>query len=133
MNVKGKFSPYLMLSSGANEGDVSIIGGKVESVVVEGSVVLSDCLFAAELPKPATATESFAVDLRFLASIGDSDLLNAPPECNENVLQSPKDPNSVYLTCSENTQDKYSCHKPDANDPAQSVLVCLGALILCHV
>lgn len=30
-----------MLSSGASGGDVSIIGGSVDSVVVEGSVVLS--------------------------------------------------------------------------------------------
>lgn len=66
-----------MLSSGANGGAVSIIGGKVDSVVVEGSVVLSGCLLAP--PNPATATvDSFPVDLRFLASIGDSELLNAP-------------------------------------------------------
>ena len=67
-----------MLSPGAREGDVSIIGGNVDSVVVVGSGVLSGCLPPVGLPKPATATESFAVDLRFLASIGDSDLLNAP-------------------------------------------------------
>lgn len=96
--------------------------------------MLSGCLPPGGLPNPATATESFPVDLRFLASIGDSDLLNAPAVRNKNVKHSPQDLFiSVNLTCSENTQDKYSCYKSNANDPAQSVPIWLGALILCHV
>lgn len=69
-----------MLSSAGSAACVgAIIGGKVVSVVVDVVVVLSGCLFVLlGTPKPATATESFAVDLRFLASMGDSDLLKAP-------------------------------------------------------
>lgn len=47
-------------------------------------VVLSGCWFDAPPPKPATATESLpAVDLRFLASLSDSDLLKRPAVYSE--------------------------------------------------
>lgn len=87
------------------------------------------------MPAPKTVPVSFAaVDLRFLASIGDSDLLKAPAVHNENVLNcfrllSPR----VYLTCSENTQDKNSCDQPNADNPAKPVLVWLVSVVFRHV
>lgn len=59
-----------------------MIGGNVDSVVVD-VVVLSAWFEPEEPPKPATATDSLAVDFRFLASIGDSDLLKRPAVRNE--------------------------------------------------
>lgn len=66
----------MILSSKSEALVEAIIGGNVGSVVVEVVDVLSDCFLASlALPKiPADATVSFPMDLRFLASIGDSDL-----------------------------------------------------------
>lgn len=80
----------MIVSLGGSGGVVSTNGGKVDSVVVDVDDVLSNCslvLLGRPMPAPRTVPVSFAaVDFRFLASIGDSDLLKAPAVHNENVL-----------------------------------------------
>jgi hypothetical protein len=112
---------------------VTKIVGSGVVVVVD---VLSVCLLG--LPKPATATESFAVDFRFLASIGDSDLVKAPAVHNKrNALNCFSSIHfsylHVYLTCSQNTQDNDTCDQTDAEYPAQLVRARLVAFVFRHV
>lgn len=78
---KEKFSPYLILLSTGIEGVMSIIGGIVDSVVVE-VVVVGSGFELTKPPMPAAATLSFdTADVNFLASMGFSDLLKAPAVC----------------------------------------------------
>lgn len=54
-------------------------GGNVDSVVVDDVVEVSACFMGLlGFTKPATAIDSLAAALRFLASIGDSDELKVP-------------------------------------------------------
>lgn len=71
----------MILLSTSIEGVVSIIGGIVDSVVVEVVVVMSGFILMPP-PMPAETTLSFdAVDFKFLASMALSDLLKAPAVC----------------------------------------------------
>jgi hypothetical protein len=115
----------LILSFDSGTAVDGIIGGDVISVVVEVVEVLSGCFFeSVGLAKiPAEATVSFPMDLRFLASIGDSDLLKAPAVHMEKKKllmsqHSPKKCYRFYLTCGENTQDNDSCNKSNTHYPA---------------
>lgn len=71
----------MIASLRGRDGVVSGIGGKVDSVVEDVVVVLSGGFLESpkfKMPALTTFPVSFALDFRFLASMGDSDLLKAP-------------------------------------------------------
>lgn len=80
---------------------MTIIGGTVDSVVVEVVVVGSGFELVRPPPIPAAATVSFdAVDFRFLASMGLSDLLKAPAAFRRQRIELFNLPSSVIACLS---------------------------------
>lgn len=95
----------MLLSTGIG-GVVTIIGGIVDSVVVEVVVVGSGFALVRPPPIPAAATVSFdAVDFRFLASMGLSDLLKAPAAFRRKRIELFNLPSSVIACLSYMQQE----------------------------
>lgn len=90
----------MLLSTGI-KGVVTIIGGIVDSVVVEVVVVGSGFALVRPPPIPAAATVSFdAVDFRFLASMGLSDLLKAPAAFERKRIEMLSSPSNLIACLS---------------------------------